>query len=162
MAQIVKTYGIFWEREKVDFGKKGPGNRGALKGHCDASKKTTVEFREQRGIYILYEGPTINLQRVVYVGQTGDGDKRLLSRLRDHTGDHLWNRWNRFSWLGFLGVNNAYTAIVHKDKSAIGAVPFNTALDQLEATLIDLLEPLLNKQGAQWHGAIEYFQGDPK
>lgn len=159
MAQIVKTYGIFWERDKVDFGAKGRGNGGRLVGHCDGSKATTVDFAEQRGIYVLYEGPAINLQRVVYVGQTGDGNKRLLSRLRDHTRDHLWNRWNRFSWLGFLDVNQAGDALIHKDKSAIGPVPINTALDQLEAALIDLMEPLLNKQGAQWHGAVQYFQG---
>jgi hypothetical protein len=162
MTQIVKTYGIFWERDKVDFGKKGPGNKGSLIGHCDEAKRTVTDFAQQRGIYILYEGPTINLQRVVYVGQTGGGGKRLLSRLRDHTTDHLWNRWNRFSWLGFLGVNKEFSGLVHKDKAAIAAVPFSTALDQLEATLIDFMEPLMNKQGAQWHGALQYFQGRPE
>ena len=160
MAQIVKNYGVFWERDKVAFGRKGPGNKGVLEGHCSGAK-ATVDFSKQRGIYVLYEGPTINLQRVSYVGQTGKGGKRLLSRLRDHTSDHLWNRWNRFSWLGFLAVNNNLTDLIHKDKTAIGAVPFETALDQLEASLIDLLEPLLNKQGAKWHGAVEYFQGAP-
>ena len=109
---------------------------------------------------MLYEGQDINLHRLVYMGQTGAGNKRLLSRLRDHSNDHLWNRWNRFSWLGISAVGKDF-CLNHSDKQAIGNIKVNVALDQLEASIIQLMEPLLNKQGPKWHGACEYFQGLP-
>jgi len=158
MSIIVRNYGIFWERDLVNFGKRGAGNSGCLHGHS-AKGTSTVDFREQRGIYILYEGTDINLHRVTYIGQTGEGDKRLLSRLRDHRDDHLWNRWNRFSWLGLLEVGKQ-GKLNHSAKVSVGSVGVVTVLDQLEAGLIQLMEPLLNKQGPKWHGAVEYFQGE--
>ena len=153
---IVRNYGVFWERNRVDFGTKGPGNRGQLLGFKRGTP-TPADLRGQRGIYVLYEGTDINLQRVVYVGQTGAGHQRLLKRLRDHTNDHLWNRWQRFSWAGFLDIGPDFKVLNVSDES-VGNILFETALDQLEATLIQLLEPLLNKQGPKWHGAKQYFQ----
>lgn len=158
MSTIIRNYGVFWDRNTVNFGKKGPGNAGKLLGH--SAKGPAVDFAEQRGIYVLYEGADINLHRVTYIGQTGDGDKRLLSRLRDHNVDHLWNRWNRFSWLGLLDVGKK-GELNHSAKVSVGTVGVATVLDQLEASLIQLMEPLLNKQGPQWHGAVEYFQETP-
>jgi hypothetical protein len=157
MSIIVRNYGTFWERSLVNFGKKGPGNGGSLLGHS-AKGTSTVDFCDQRGIYILYEGSDINLHRVTYIGQTGEGNKRLLSRLRDHTDDHLWNRWNRFSWLGLLDVGKK-GKLNHSAKVTVGSVGVDITLDQFEASLIQLMEPLLNKQGPKWHGAVEYFQG---
>lgn len=158
-ALVVKSFGVFWERERVEFGVKGPGNKGHLFGH---SVKATVatDFRMQRGIYVLYEGTDINFQRIVNIGQVGSGDQRLLARLRAHTSDHLWNRWQRFSWLGLLEVG-ADNELAHSSKQAAGGITVGIALDQLEASLIQLMEPLLNRQGPKWHGAVEYFQGQP-
>lgn len=156
---IIHCFGLFWDRDQIDFGKKGPGNQGNLLGHYDGAQHAT-QFRDQSGIYILYEGATINDQRVVNIGQTGSGNQRLLARLRQHTKDHLWNRWQRFSWLGFLDVG-ANNAIIHKKKNALGNIAVSVGLDQMEACLISLMEPLLNRQGPQWHGAVEYYQGNP-
>jgi hypothetical protein len=47
---------------------------------------------------------------------------------------------------------------VHKSKAAVGNIDLSTALDQIEAILIALMEPLKNRQGPQWKGAQEYFQ----
>ena len=155
-ALIIRNFGVFWEREHVAFGTKGPGNKGELSGYS-GSTAPVVDFAKQRGIYILYEGSDINLHRVVYVGQTGAGDQRLLVRLRQHTQDHLWNRWERFSWLGLSDVGGN-GMLNHTQKAAVGNVAVATALDQLEASLMQFMEPLLNKQGPSWHGAKQYFQ----
>ncbi len=154
MPRIIQCYGLFWERSKVTFG-TGTGHKGSLVGHFEGAAKSS-ELKKQKGIYILYEGATIADQRVVYVGQTD----ALLARLRNHTNNHLWNRWQRFSWFGFLkmGANRLPT---HQNKTAVGNVTVAEALDIVEATQIVSLEPLLNKQGPQWHGAVEYFQGEP-
>lgn len=153
---IVQNYGVFWERSHVDFGSKGPGGKGTLKGFRRRAP-VPVDFSRQRGIYVLYEGSDINTQRVVYVGQTGAGAQRLLKRLRDHTNDHLWNRWQRFSWLGFLPVTEDHQ-LDDASERLFSEVVLGSALDQMEATLIQLLEPLMNKQGPKWHGARQYFQ----
>lgn len=156
---IIRNYGLFWDRDLLDFGNKGPGNKGELLGHS-AGDKTSTNFRDQSGIYVLYEGSSINTHRVVYIGQTGKGNNRLLARLRQHTNDNLWNRWQRFSWFGFLAIGNNHEPI-HKAKSALGRISVATGLDQIEASLISLLDPLLNRQGPKWHGAKEYYQGKP-
>jgi hypothetical protein len=119
--------------------------------------KVPVDFREQRGIYILYEGQSIASQRVVYIGQAGAGTNDLFHRLRNHRDGDLWNRWQRFSWLGFLTVGEGKT-LKHKRKAAIGHVDFPTALDQVEGVLMALFEPLKNKQGPKMRGAQEYWQ----
>lgn len=155
-TRVIQNFGLFWERRCIDWGKRGAGNLGALNGFT-SKPSSPVDFRMQRGIYVLYEGESIASQRVTYVGQAGAGTNDLFHRLRSHRDDHLWNRWQRFSWLGFLSVGNN-RRLVHQNKAAVGLVGFSTALNQIEAVLISLLEPLHNRQGAKWHGATEYFQ----
>ena len=152
---VIKSFGVFWEREHIEWGHKGPGGAGTLLGYATTPSKS-IDFREQRGIYVLYEGVDIASHRVIYVGQAGSGHQDLFHRLRNHRDDHLWNRWQRFSWFGFLGVGTQ--GLVHKRKASTGALTMAVALDQMEAILIALLEPLRNSQGPKWRGATEYFQ----
>ena len=153
---IVQNFGLHWERDQITWGSKGPGNTGHLRGYR-GSPDNYVDFREQRGIYVLYEGADIPSSRVVYVGQAGAGQNDLFHRLRSHRDQELWNRWQRFSWFGLLAVGVNFT-LVHKAKAAVGHIDLETALDQMEAIVMELLEPLKNKQGAQWRGALQYFQ----
>jgi hypothetical protein len=159
-TRIVQNYGLFWERETVTWGT--PGGKGKGKGHLRGylkAESASVDFRDQRGIYILYEGQSIAQQRVVYIGQAGAGAKTLFNRLSDHRKDHLWNRWQRFSWFGLLDVGKG-NVLTHADKSGVGHLGVSVALNQIEGILIALLEPLQNKQGPKWAGANEYFQLD--
>lgn len=156
MSLIVRSYGVFWSRDQVKFGSPGAGNRGSLLGSI-GDGKLEVDFRRQRGIYILYEGSDINSQRVVYIGQAGASNHRLFGRLKAHTRDHLWNRWSRFSWLGLLDVD-PQGQLIDSEDNGIGEISVGVALNQMEAMLISLLEPLLNRQGPKWNGATEYFQ----
>jgi uncharacterized protein (UPF0248 family) len=154
--RIVQNFGLFWERGEVEWGTRGRGRRGHLRGYT-TDPGAAVDFREQRGLYVLYEGESIATHRVVYIGQAGSKERDLFHRLRDHRDDALWNRWQRFSWFGFLAVGVG-RQLVHVNKAAVGNVGFPTALDQMEAVLIALFEPVKNQQGPRWKGATEYFQ----
>ena len=63
-SRVIQNFGLFWERDHIDWGRQGPGNAGHLKGYV-TSPDSPVDFREQRGIYVLYEGASIPSQRVV-------------------------------------------------------------------------------------------------
>lgn len=157
---FIKNYGLFWERERITWGKNGKGNKGALLGYT-ANGQSPVDFSTQAGIYVLYEGKDIATSRPIYVGQVGRRDNdSLLGRLKDHAfKSHLWNRWSLFSWFGMFEVGKANTLVhVNIDKSP--KLPLPGIIDHLEGALITLLEPRLNKRGANWGGATQYFQDD--
>ncbi|MBV1798438.1 GIY-YIG nuclease family protein [Siccirubricoccus sp. G192] len=151
---IIKNYGLRWVREKVDWG--GPGNRGSLGGkRATARSSDSVDFREQIGIYVLYEPGFVP----VYIGQAGFGAADLFTRLRNHRNDHLRDRWTHFSWFGFRDVNANCTLSARQNPDARTSLSYIEALDEVEGVLIQVLEPRLNKQGAKWQQtADEYVQ----
>ena len=146
---MIRTFGLHWRRDCVDWGRQN--RSGTLLGAASRSPRARqVDFREQRGIYVLYSE-----FETVYIGQTGGGDQRLFLRLRQHLSDHLSERWDRFSWFGTQRVTNAGqlsvdTAAVHEEITA--------ALNVLEATAIAIAEPRLNLQRGKWGQAKQYFQ----
>ena len=99
---IIRNFGLLWERASVEW---GPGSKGHLRGFL-RQRDEPVDFSQQAGIYLLYEGLDPATHRVVYVGQAGLGKhaKGLYKRLEEHTIDSLWNRWTRFSWFGIYAV----------------------------------------------------------
>lgn len=157
---IIKNYGMFWERSRIDWGRQGKS--GHLCGYqrwVHNKPEGLRNFRDQAGIYILYEGANIASQRVIYVGETGTGVQRLFHRLRQHTRDDLWNRWQRFSWFGIFDVGGTEGAGVKHAKPSKTLTPsVKDALVQLEGMLITLFEAPKNKQGPRWGGVRQYFQ----
>lgn len=148
---MIKTYGLHWAINKVDWGTQGAGNTGTLLGAKTRSKNArTVDFREQRGIYALYADYDL-----IYVGQAGGGNARLFRRLKEHRNDHLSERWNRFSWFGTQRVTKQN--ILSVDIQAVN-VPFTNALNIMEAVSIAISEPTLNFQRGKWSEAKQYFQ----
>ncbi len=150
---MIRSFGLHWEIEKVFWGRRN--NSGSLRGAASGSVGAVpVEFREQRGIYALYADYDL-----VYVGQTGSGNNRLLNRLRSHRGDHLGARWNRVSWFGTQWVTkkhqlSADTSATHKKIA--------TVLNMLEAVAIAISEPRLNLQRGHWGQGKQYFQVEPE
>lgn len=146
---MIRTFGLHWRRDCVNWGRQN--HSGTLLGAASRSTMARqIDFREQRGIYVLYSE-----FETVYIGQTGGGSQRLFLRLRQHLSDHLSERWDRFSWFGTQRVTNAGllsvdTAAVHEEISA--------ALNILEATAIAIAEPRLNLQRGKWGQAKQYFQ----
>lgn len=95
---LIRNYGLFWERDAVDWF-PGRGGSFALVGRHKKNLPNlrVADFRDQRGIYILYGdyGPH-------YVGLIQD--RGLGDRLKDHLSDKHRRDWKRFSWFGFRRV----------------------------------------------------------
>ncbi len=146
---MIKTYGLFWSSDNVFWGTKA--KPGALLGaRSKAAKAVQIDFRDQRGIYALFADYDL-----VYVGQTGAGNQRLLKRLRHHLTDHLAERWNRFSWFGTQWVTKGHE--LSTDNAKIHET-MGSALNILEAVGIAIAEPRLNLQRGRWGDAKQYFQ----
>lgn len=151
---IIKNYGLRWRRDLISW---GAGSRsGHLNGVLVDSKRSgPVDFREQIGIYILYETGFIP----VYVGQAGNGNDRLFNRLKHHRDGRLRDRWGFFSWFGFRDVAANGELKLRQHPDAYTGLRYSSALDEIEGVLIQALEPRLNKQGARWQKtADEYVQ----
>lgn len=148
---IIKNYGFLWERKYFYRGKGG--RSGHLKG---VSKGQTVDFREQIGVYVLYD----RNQSIVYVGQAGNGNATLFTRMKNHLDGALWNRWEYFTWLGFRDSKKGGLSLSDRQSvdSAVSGFKYSDALDEIEGVLIEVLEPRLNKQGGKLKNATEYFQ----
>jgi len=155
----IENYGRRWRRDKIAWG--AGSNKGHLRGAWRRQKSTVVDFREQIGIYVLFNA----VGAVVYVGQAGVGkNKRLFGRLKDHRSDHLRDRWTHFSWFGLGGFNEKSNSDVkplskyHKPGGAIRKKKRSDALHEIEAVLMSVVEPPLNKRGPNWKGSKEFLQ----
>ncbi|MCY3590318.1 MAG: hypothetical protein OXH32_01610 [Acidobacteria bacterium] len=150
--KLIQNYGLFWDRDKVDWGKNKATLLGRLKVRDDA-----VDFRGQLGIYALYDREF----RLLYVGQAGSGNNTLFSRLKYHGTLHagtrgLASRWRYFSWFGLLRVLKGSQELAeppktHQTKRA-------DILDALEAVAIEIADPDLNRQGGRLRAIEEYLQ----
>jgi len=148
---IIKNYGFLWDRNHVYRG--AGSNPGHLKG--TASGCANADFREQIGVYVLYDSG----QRIVYVGQAGNGNATLFTRLKNHMDGQLWNRWQYFSWVGFKDVNDdGSLSAQQKVDSGVSGFKYADALNEIEGILIEIIEPRLNKQSGRLKSAREYFQ----
>lgn len=159
LLPAIKNFGYLWDRDRVFWG-KGSQN-GTLLGYH--SKFGEVDFREQRGIYLLH---TTDLN-IVYVGQVGSGEQGMFDRIKQHTRSAaLWNRWKYFSWFGWRGTNKTGKRDDRLTKYSDGSPSIKgTAeefLDEIEAVLIQVVEPRLNRQGPRWKGTFRFDQIDDK
>lgn len=150
---IIKNYGFLWERKYIYRGSGGDGNAGHLRGFASSDRE--ADFREQIGVYVLYD----RNQQIVYVGQAGNGNATLFTRLKNHMNGALWNRWEYFTWIGFRDVNaNGTLSNQQSVESAVSGFKYSDALNEIEGILIEVIEPKLNKQAGRLKGAVEYFQ----
>lgn len=145
---IIRSYGLFWKVQDVFWGKGSQA--GSLLG-VPAGARTAVptDFREQIGIYVLYSD-----HQMIYVGQTGSGEKRLFRRLKDHRKDRLADRWNQFSWFGLRGALARGGLSTEKLRTSAG---ISVALNHIEAVLIEAAEPVRNKQGGRFGDNVQRF-----
>lgn len=104
-AGFIRSYGMFWQAEEVDWSGSATRPYKELLGHIGVNhpKLQVANFWQQRGIYVLYNdyGP-------YYVGKTvGDG-MNLGTRLTHHAlgtnGSPHRGKWDRFSWFGWHGT----------------------------------------------------------
>ena len=137
---VVSSFGMFWRRELVDW-TRSPNVLGKQYG-----ADRVVDFSDQRGVYLLYDG-----REVIYAGRATE--RGLGTRLYEHTWDRLSARWDRFSWFGMLPVD---------DSGKLGALPesFDSSLvaPALEAILVEALEPRQNRKRGDDLIRVEYIQ----
>lgn len=146
---MILGYGLHWKADRVFWG--WPKVSGTLLGAASRSTKARpVDFRFQRGIYVLYAD-----YELVYIGQTGAGNDRLFNRLKAHKSDHLSERWNRFSWFGTQWVTKANK--LSTDTASLSQ-SVEAGLNVLEAVSIAVAEPRLNLQRGKWGEATQYYQ----
>lgn len=155
----IRNYGHFWSRDLVDWGKPGRGAGGRLMGYVLSDRAPAItDFRDQIGVYVLFTSS----REAIYVGQAGAGDQRLFVRLRQHTRDHLRDRWQYFSWFGLREVNQRLDLSEHQKPESRCLGTNKDALSEVEAVLLQLFEPRLNKQGPRWgDDTVEFLQYVP-
>ncbi len=145
---LIANYGLFWDPKIVHWG--AGSNKGHLLGIAD-SETGYVDFRDQRGFYALYHD-----YELLYIGQVGSGNAGLFKRIKSHhRREPLAGRWNMFSWFGTRRVlkSGKLAAPTAKKHPAM-----TTVLDQVEAILIAVAEPKLNRQGGKFGNANAYEQ----
>lgn len=136
----IVNYGLFWQREEVEWN-PGIGGRFRLLGRKGERRPglRVADFREQKGVYILYGD-----YGVYYVGIVTS--ERLGDRLKDHHTNHAEDAWDRFSWFGFRSV------IDHPDE--FGTCPLVTESYQTAEGWIRDIESLLIRamgpRGQRW------------
>lgn len=146
--KLIQCYGLRWKASDVFWGKRN--NPGTLLGYRRGKKRHPVDFREQLGVYVLYAG-----DRIIYVGEAHSQRDGLYGRLRKHR-EEFGERWDRFSWFGFRGINerdHKLSVVVESFKPDL-----RTAIEQVEAVLIATIEPGINSQGGKFQGAEECIQ----
>lgn len=149
---LIRNYGLYWHRARVKWGRGG--SKGSLDGYLkNAKRQGGADFREQRGIYVLYD----DTFRLVYVGHAGRGQQCLFARLKQHRTDHLAERWSRFSWFGTRAVTQGWVLAADKNfKPTLIDV-----LNHIEAILLAAAEPPLNLQRGRFGPEVEqYLQSD--
>ena len=147
---LIRNYGLFWHRNDVFWGRQKKA--GHLMGRATGAKTSDpVDFREQRGLYALYD----ENYRLIYFGQAGKGSsQKLFDRLKDHTNDRNADRWSRFSWFGTQKVK------MDGELSKEGATQqgdMKIALDHMEAIVLAVAEPPNNRQGGQFGSKVHQF-----
>lgn len=139
---LINAFGMFWRRSEAHWANKNVKILGAQQ-----SGSQVVDFNQQAGVYLLYDG-----SRVVYVGRVTE--PRMGARLWEHTRDRLTGRWDRFSWFGVRGVT---------EHGALGPVPESAGsiamlIATMEALLIEGLEPPQNRRQGDGFNALEFIQ----
>jgi hypothetical protein len=147
------NYGLHWKRSDVHWGERGRGNGGKLLGIKSGNESKTIDFSKQEGIYVLSD----ERFNAIYIGVAGlKNNHHLLARLRDHTIDHLAERWERFSWFGTKAVNKS--GKLQAVSAASRSIKLKDYISQMEAVLISATEPALNKQGGSFGEHVDQYR----
>lgn len=145
---LIKSYGLYWNPDIVNWGSPGAGNAGELKGKVKDNGSHTIDFWKAKGIYVLH-----NEFRPIYVGKAFG--TLLGPRLRNHLTDRLAGRWDMFSWFSVSAPR-----FTTKDVSKPGKrqVSPETVTNTLEALAILIADPALNRKRETLDGAYEAEQ----
>ena len=150
---MITHYGLFWSERDVFWGKgKAKGQLlGREKSRLDrqgaptkAERDNAKCYRDWVGLYCLY-----GKGELIYVGEAGlDTKSTIFGRLAQHRKGSMAERWDSFSWFGRGEI---------KESNDANTNPL-TALRQLEAITIAVVNPGLNRQNGTFADATQVFQ----
>lgn len=146
---LIRAFGLLWNPDTVDWGTRGRGNRGALKGRVRRDgRQYRIDFWEAKGVYVLHAD-----FKTIYVGKADR--QRLGPRLRDHLTDRFAGRWDMFSWFSLSTIATTYNGVRAPGKRLVTAKILN---DTLEALAILVSDPALNRRRETIPGAVQSEQ----
>ncbi len=149
---LIATYGTFWNPDAVHWGARGRANPARLIGTTwYRGREIEIDVFPGVGVYVLYKD-----YQVVYVGKAAAETSTLGVRLRDHLTDRLEGRWDSFSFYLVNRVNQVEPRLANAPASRL-VEPKETA-ETIEALLIDLANPPLNRRRESIAGATELEQ----
>ena len=146
---LIRAYGQYWNPDTVDWGSRGRGQGGRLRGKVRKYGAThEINFWDAKGIYVLYGD-----FKAVYVGKTDA--TRLGPRLRNHLTDRFAGRWDMFSWFATSTVVATEERV--RDPGTRRVEP-GSAINTLEALAILIADPALNRKRETIPQALEADQ----
>ena len=149
---LVAAFGMYWERDHVDWKTTSPPLLGQQSESSDR-----IDFTNQVGVYLLYDR-----HDTVYVGQSNEGHETssIGKRLRAHTRNRLKSRWDRFSWFGLSPVGEEVSGppTQANDPDNDRLVDAAEVIGLLEAVLIEAMEPRQNRRQGDFLFGKEYLQ----
>ena len=149
---LIAAFGMYWERDHVDWAPTSPQLLGQQTDSSD-----DVDFTNQVGVYLLYDR-----HEAVYVGQSNEGHETtsIGKRLRAHTRNRLKSRWDRFSWFGLSPVSDGPggSPMEVNDPDPKRLVDAYKLIGLLEAVLIEAMEPRQNRRQGDFLRGKEYLQ----
>lgn len=133
---LVGAYGMFWERDQVNWYPGSGKNPWQLLGriYLNRPRLTACDFRKAQGFYALYDDFGAN-----YVG-LARGSHGIGSRLRSHVADDTKD-WSRFSWFALDDVtlpDDGGWACIDR-RNSLDNMSTESVLRECEALLITVL-----------------------
>lgn len=145
-AIIIESFGVHWNESDVDW-KNNPDLWGRRQ-----NSNTPCNFKEQIGIYVLYDR-----DRIVYVGKAVN--ESIGNRLFDHK-KNKDGKWDNFSWFGFRQASEFGGVSLSKEK--ISNLSFVKLANAIESILIEITNPPMNKKRGDDHlSKKEFVQCEP-
>jgi hypothetical protein len=157
---LIKSYGLYWSIDAVQWGRRGPGGASTLDGEAKIKELNVVcNFWNERAVYALYEE-----YRCIYIGKAVSTP--LGQELSNRRRGRFAGRWDTFSWFG-VGKRVADTT---RQSASDGTKymtinsPGHRTLDPgdivgaLEALGIILVNPPLNRRHETLRGAHDFEQ----
>ncbi|NCT75110.1 MAG: hypothetical protein GXC78_11305 [Chitinophagaceae bacterium] len=154
---LIRAFGQYWNPEIIEWGRRGPNNKGKLLGDIKFSDGGifSIDFWEAKGVYVLFDR-----FKAIYVGKALESS--IGFRLRSHLSDRLAGRWDMFSFFSVSTVNKTT-----RDTRDPGQrqVTRGVTINSFEALAILIADPSLNRRRERFrdaHEAIQTRQSNPR
>jgi hypothetical protein len=158
-AVLIKSYGLYWSIDSVQWGRKGPGGSSRMDGEARIQTMNVVcDFWNERAVYALFEE-----YKCIYIGKAVSTP--LGQELSNRRRGRFAGRWDTFSWFG-LGKrvadkerrNNDATRYMTINPPGHRNLSPADIVGALEALSILLVNPPLNRRHETLKGAHEFDQ----